>query len=226
MEQGKSFVENIFSTAVKVITNPVSFYREMPKTGGFQDPILFFVAMIIVGVVINAIGSLLHLGAAPVGYAAGAAGIIIGLIIGPIIGLIVSFIIAGILFIIWKIMGSQENYEVAYRCAAYSAGIYPITAVISFIPYIGSVAALVWGFYLIIVASIETHKIKPNVAWLVWGIIAGILILISVTAQIAARKFVSQMAPKVQEMEKAAKEMEEAVKKMQEEMSKQQQEKK
>ena len=38
MEEGKNLVSGIVSTALKVITNPAGFYREMPKTGGFQHP--------------------------------------------------------------------------------------------------------------------------------------------------------------------------------------------
>ncbi|MCE5194225.1 MAG: YIP1 family protein [Nitrospiraceae bacterium] len=221
MESGKNIIENLLSTAVKVITNPWGFYREMPKTGGFQDPIIFFIVMVVIAMVIGFIGALLHIGGAPIGVMAGTAGALIGIIIGPIVGLVFSFVAAAILFVIWKIMGSQENYEVAYRCAAYSSGIVPITTILGFIPYIGSLLALIWGFYLLIVASIETHKIKSNVAWLVWGIIAAIFIIVSLSAQIAARKFASDWPTKAKEMEKASKEMEEAVKKMQEELAKQ-----
>ena len=138
-------------------------------------------------------------------------------------------------------MGSQENYETAYRCAAYSSGIIPVTSVLGFIPYLGSVAGLLWGFYLIITASIEVHKIKSSLAWTVWGIIAALFIMLSLSAQYAARKFSGEWMEKAKEAEQAAKkmqetlsnmpqggqmteeqqkQMEEAMKKMQEEMLK------
>lgn len=219
-EGKKNLVGGIVATALKVITNPWGFYREMPKAGGFQDPIIFLVAMMIVAMAVIAIGTILHIGVNPIGIWGGIGGAVAGIIIGPIIGVVFSFVAAAILFIIWKIMGSQENYETAYRCAAYSSGIAPITSIIGFIPYLGSVAGTLWGFYLIIVASITVHKIKSSLAWAVWGIIAAVLIIASLSAQYAAKKFTSEMTGKTKEMEKAAKEMEEAARKMRESLSK------
>ena len=219
MEEGKSLVNGIVSTALKVITNPSGFYRDMPKTGGFQHPIIFLVVMMVVSMVIGYIGSLAHIGISPMGGMMGS-GALAGIIIAPIIGLIFSFIAAGILFVIWKIMGSQENYETAYRCAAYSSGIIPVTSVLGFIPYLGSVAVLLWCFYLLIAASIEVHKIKSSLAWTVWGIIAALFIMLSLSAQYAARKFSGEWMEKAKEMEKKGKDVEEATKKMQETLSK------
>lgn len=53
MEEGKGLVSGIVSTSLKVITNPAGFYREMPKTGGFQHPIIFLIAMMAVSMVIG-----------------------------------------------------------------------------------------------------------------------------------------------------------------------------
>jgi hypothetical protein len=219
MEEGKRLVNGLVSTSLKVITNPAGFYREMLKTGGFQHPVIFLVVMMFVSAVIGYIGSLAHVGTRQMGGVMGA-GAIAGIVIAPIIGLAFSFIAAGILFIIWKIMGSQENYETAYRCAAYSSGIIPVTSLLGFIPYLGSVAGLLWGFYLIITASIEVHKIKSSLAWTVWGIIAALFIILSLSAQYAARKFSGEWMEKAREMEKNVKEMEQATKKMQESLSK------
>jgi type VI protein secretion system component VasK len=111
-------------------------------------------------------------------------------------------------------MGSQENYETAYRCAAYSSGIIPVTSVLGFIPYLGSVAVLLWGFYLLIAASIEVHKIKSSLAWTVWGIIAALFIMLSLSAQYAARKFSGEWMEEAKEAEQAAKKMQETLSKM------------
>lgn len=101
MDEGKSLVNGIVSTALKVITNSSGFYREMPKTGGFQHPVIFLVAMMVVSMVIGYIGSLAHIGISPVGGMMGSyipAGIIIARItIAPIIVVVSSFIAAGIL---------------------------------------------------------------------------------------------------------------------------------
>jgi len=223
MEESKNLAGGIVSTALKVITNPWGFYREMPKTGGYQGPIIFLIVMILIAAIINTIGAISHIGVSPMGAGMGAASALTGIIIAPVIGLIVSFVIAGILFVIWKLMGSPESFETAYRCAAYNSGIIPITSIIGFIPYIGSIVSIVWGFYLLIIASIEVHKIKSSLAWTVWGIIAALFIILSLSAQYAARKFAGElnMQPGGQMTEEQQKQMEESMKKMQEEMTKQ-----
>lgn len=195
----------------------------MPKTGGFNDPIIFLVAMMVVAMVISLIGfllsSVLHIGNNPMGFTGSIAGALAGIVFGPIIAVVLSFIGAGILFIIWKIMGSQENYETAYRCAAYSSGIVSITTIIGFIPYLGQVIAISWGFYLIVIASILVHQIASSRAWTVWGIIAAVLIILTLSAQFTAKKFATEMTNRAKEAEKAAKDMEEMSKKMQESLS-------
>lgn len=61
----------------------------------------------------------------------------------PIAVAIGSFIGAAILFVIWKLMGSQEDYETAYRCGAYLMALAPITTLINVIPYAGAIISLV-----------------------------------------------------------------------------------
>src|SRR4030042_2812457 len=112
----------IRDTAIKVLTSPSEFFREMPKTGGFVEPLIFMVVMGVIGGLIHSIFSIIGLRVAS-GMAMGAASIILL----PIVIGIFGFVGAAILFIIWKIMGSQEPYETAYRCAAYISDLTPIT---------------------------------------------------------------------------------------------------
>jgi hypothetical protein len=94
-------VKNILNTAIKVITNPVAFYRDMPKQG-ICGPLIFVVALGLVSGVITAILSIFSLGSvASVGMG------LAYIILYPVMAAIGSFIGAAILFIIWKIMGSQ-----------------------------------------------------------------------------------------------------------------------
>lgn len=202
-------------TAIKVLTSPAAFFREMPKTGGFVEPLIFMIVMGVISGLIQAIFSLFGLNIAG-GIAMGMAAIIMM----PIFIAIFGFVGAAILFVIWKLMGSQESYETAYRCGAYISAFAPIAAILSIIPYLGGVAGIVAYTFFLVAASIEVHKIPSQKAWLVFGIIGAILILLSITGQMAAKKFAGEMAGKTKEMEKAAKEMEKAAKKMQESVSK------
>ena len=43
----------IRDTAIKVLTSPSEFFREMPKTGGFVEPLIFMVVMGIIGGLLN-----------------------------------------------------------------------------------------------------------------------------------------------------------------------------
>lgn len=120
-------------TAIKVLTAPAAFFREMPKTGGFVEPLVFAVVMGVIAGLIQSVISILGLNVAA-GMATGVASIVIM----PIMIAIVGFVGAAILFVIWKLMGSQESYETAYRCGAYISAFAPIAAVLSIIPYLGA----------------------------------------------------------------------------------------
>jgi hypothetical protein len=193
--QKKSPVQGIIDTAKQVIMDPVGFYRGMAKGGGFSDPLVFAVVLGVVTGIVQAIIGLVHLG--PAVSAVMALG---SIIVMPIMVLIFGFVGAAIVFVIWKVMGSNESYETAYRCGAYASAISPITAVASLIPFVGSLVGLAWMTYLLVMASIEVHKIPAKKAWMVFGIIAAIFALMSLGAQAGARKAQRGMADFQKEM--------------------------
>ncbi len=166
----------------KVIKNPAEFYREMPRSGGFVEPLVFAICMGVVAGLVRAVFGILGLEFAETFFMA-----IASIVIVPIFVVIFSFIGAGILFLIWKAMGSQEEYEVSFRCMAYAAAISPITSVLHIIPYLGPILGLVWMAYLLVNASVEVHKIELKKAWIVFGAICAVFAFISVSSQLAAR---------------------------------------
>jgi hypothetical protein len=110
------------------------------------------------------------------------------IILMPIFAVIGSFISAAILFVIWKLMGSSENYETAYRCQSSVTAIYPVVALIAIIPYLGTIIMIGWGALLVIEASVSVHERKRNVAQIVFGILAVLMILSNVASERAARQ--------------------------------------
>ncbi len=186
--ESKAKMNIIFEDATKVITNPVGFYRDMLKTGGFADPVIFLLVMAAIMGLLIAVFSLF--GAGVIGAMAAGFGAIIFM---PIFALIGSFIGAAILFVIWKLMGSEQSYETAYRCVAYAAAIYPITAVLGLIPYIGTIVGIAWGMYLIIVASSEVHQLQRRSAYTVFGTLGAIIIVMNIGTEIATRRMASQV---------------------------------
>lgn len=188
--QKKSPGQGMIDTVKQVIVNPAGFYRNMPKTGGFGAPLVFAVVLGLVSGIIQAVLGLVHL--SPLGLSA-----IIMMPIGVLIG---GFIGAAIMFVIWKLMGSTESYETAYRCGAYSMAVHPITVVAGVIPVVGGLVGLAWMLYLLVMASVEVHKIPAKKAWLVFGIITAVLALLSFSAQAGARKMNRAMSDYQKEM--------------------------
>lgn len=194
----------IIDKAIQVVTRPVEFYKNMPKAGGFADPIIFTVVMAVITGVIGALFSLLGLGPAGGMMAAGLAQIIFM----PIFALIGLFIGAAILFAIWRLMGSGEPYETAFRVAAYASAIMPILALLSIIPFLGSIVNAVWGMYLMVVASMEVHGLDRKKSFIVFGVLAGLLVLMNISGEMAQRRLASHVGTVSEKMEQLGKQLE------------------
>lgn len=182
-------INTVIEDAKKVITDPAGFYREMPTEGGYANPVIFVAVMAAVTGLMVAIFSVIGLGgsammAGAVGFAA--------IFMVPIFMVIGSFIGAAIAFVIWKLMGSDKDYEVAYRCVAYTMAILPILTIVSIIPYLGVVVRAVWGFFLMSTASVEVHKLSAQTAKIVFGVLFGLSLLFGLSAENTARKWESK----------------------------------
>ena len=178
-------------TAVNVITNPVNLFQGMPKSGGFLEPLVFAIIMGFIAGIIQAILSFIGFGPGA-GYDGRMSGFSM-IIFMPIAAAIGSFIGGAILFIIWKLMGSQENYETAYRCGAYLMALAPITAIIGAVPYAGGLINMFIYIFYLVTASIHVHNIPSQKAWLVFGIIFAVFALIGVYGEYKARTMRPQM---------------------------------
>jgi len=175
--------DQMTATALKVITNPVGFYQEMPKSGGLVDPLIFMVALAVLAGLLSAVLSIFGLGMSGA-MAAGLAAVILI----PVFAVIFGFIGAGIAFVIWKLMGSRENFETAFRCVAYTAAVAPVLTVLSIIPYIGSLVSGLWPMALLAVASIYVHGRAVQVSWGVFGALGVIMALMNVGAERATNQ--------------------------------------
>jgi hypothetical protein len=99
----------------------------------------------------------------------------------PIMAILGSFIGGAIMFFIWKLMGTQEPFEVAYRCVAYASAIYPVIALVGLFPYLGSIVGIAWGMYLMLIATKEVHQLNEKTASMVFGIM-GFILIVSIPA--------------------------------------------
>jgi hypothetical protein len=206
----------ITQTALQVITSPAEFFRTMPKGGGFVEPLVFLVLMGAVAGLIQAVAAIF--GIFP---GAGRGPALAAVIMYPLFGAVFSFIGTAVVFIIWKGMGSHESYEAAYRCVGYLSALWPVATVLHLVPFIGPPAAIAIWTYFYIVASIEVHAIPPRKAWLVFGIIGGVFMLISIIGGVAHRmsgdgeQYRKQLERSSQEMQKNADEMKRLLDEMQ-----------
>jgi hypothetical protein len=185
---GQPNFQEIPGLAIKVITNPVGFYQQMPKSGGLLDPLIFMVVLSVVAGVLSAVLSTMGLG-----LGGAMAGGLIAIIMVPIFVVIFGFVGAGIAYVIWNIMGSQENFETAFRCVAYTAAIAPITAILKVVPYLGSFASALWPVAMLAIASIQVHRRSKQASWVVFGVIGAILALISISSEHTSRQLMSGM---------------------------------
>jgi len=194
-------------TAIRVITHPTEFYREMQKSGGFMEPLAFVVVMgCIAGLIQTFFNFILYFSAMNFTTK------VMSLIMLPIFAAIGSFVGAAVLFVIWKLMGSRESYETSYRCAAYLSVIAPITTIIGLIPYLGTVIGMMIGLFFIVVASVEVHVIPAKKAWLVFGIITAVLCAGSLSATYKARQLAGQAEIHRKQVMEAAKAMQSVAK--------------
>ncbi|MCX5849710.1 MAG: YIP1 family protein [Deltaproteobacteria bacterium] len=179
-------------TAVNVVTKPAEFFQEMPKIGGFLEPLAFVIIMGVITGIIQAILSFIGLGHGA-GYRGGIMASFSVIIFMPIFAAIGSFIGAAILFVIWKLMGSQENYETAYRCGAYLMALSPITTIIGVVPYAGGIITMAIYVFYLVTASVHVHNIPSQKAWLVFGIIGVIFVIFGLFAEHKVRNMGSEM---------------------------------
>lgn len=185
----------VIEQAKQVVTDPATFYRAMPKSGGISEPLIF---MLVMGVAAGAVHAVLSMiGLTGSGWAGLGA-----IFFWPIALLIGGFISAAIMFVIWKLMGSAEGYETAYRCVAYSTAILPVVAVLTIIPYLGTAVRVVWSIWLMIVASTEVHGRSKQTAQLVFGILGAIGLLFSLSGEYTQRNFQAAAEKKAEQFER------------------------
>ncbi|MCX7917919.1 MAG: YIP1 family protein [bacterium] len=152
----------------KFFTSPIEFYQNFEKEGTLLEPILYVILMTLFGELILIIFyglfdlKVLHLN------------LLIYILFIPMI--VLSFLISTlILHFIWVLLGSNENFITSLRCNASFSPIFPVSILISFIPFFGKwIGFFIWFFILwfyIVLASIYVHNIEEEKAKKVFLII-------------------------------------------------------
>lgn len=170
----------------EVIQRPSDFFRKMPETGGYADPLTFAAISYIIYGLLSGLFSRGMMGGM-YGYSGvrefGFSTAIMTAIMAPIMGIIFLFIGAAIFYIIYKVLGGSGSYEGTVRFLSYASAVM----VVSWIPLIG----LVFGFYqlyLYIVGGMIVHNVS-----MAKSAIAVLLPTFLILAAVAAVFFVSSV---------------------------------
>jgi len=194
----RSYLAGLWDFTIKLMVKPVDFFRTMPKSGGFLDPLLYVVMAALLGVLLNAIESFVShgVGIHDLGI------LFTQLVIVPLIAVILSFFFASIFFVLWSFIGSQENYQTSYRCLAYMQIVFPVTILLSILPYLG-LLGIGWWLYMMVIASKEVHKVPVRSALVIFGIIAAIPALVyynSVSSILKTKQHLQEFTQELQKM--------------------------
>jgi hypothetical protein len=187
-------INSFISTVRALVLDPVGFFRGMARRGGFVNPLIFAVICALISTllsgIINLILSPLFAGPGDTGeaLAEGVVGFVVSLIFAPIFVVILLFIGAAITHLLVMLLVRPQNagFEATFRVGAYIQALQ----LISWIPIIGWLVALVWAIVLYILGLREVHSTTTGRAALIALIpIAVILILVLLLGVIGAALF-------------------------------------
>ena len=184
-EQIPLLISKTMGNWAAVLINPLKFFADMERTGGYLEPLVFAVAAGLAAGIIRMV-----IGLAGWGFYMTAGAALVAIVLTPIFVGIGSFIGGGIFYLIWQAMGSKASFETAYRCAAYVTAIAPFAVLIRLIPYAGGVIALAWGCWLLVVASEKVHGIARNKALVVFGVVFAVLAVLGLVSEYHARHLI------------------------------------
>jgi hypothetical protein len=170
------FFTALIETTKQVLSQPATFFRSMPVTGGLGDPLLYAVIIGYAGLIVSTIydqvfrgvlmSSLSRMGGNSdierlASYLQGGAGLVVSLILGPVFLVIFLFITTGILHLILLALGgAARGFEATLRVVAYSQAI----AIFKIIPICGGPIAFVYMCVLCVIGFSEAHGISRGKA--------------------------------------------------------------
>lgn len=162
--QQLGFVAAIVGTAKGVLMEPASSFREMRKSGGLGEPLLYAVLLGWVGGVfgliwqtlMSAVVPLLDTGKGLEDLLEGAVGVAVLAVLMPALVALGQFIGAAIVHLFALMFGAGEKgFEVTFRVMAYASG---STAILNVVPIFGSMAASIWSIVATIIGLTEAQE--------------------------------------------------------------------
>ena len=160
---------NAFNTLRRVLVNPARFFEQMPREGGYLSPVLFVVQVALISAVLSAVVELFVAG---VGSAF--TELLQALVALPVYALFIATVFSLAFALLWKLMGSQQGFEVAFRCVAYSFALFPVWVLLSEQHAVLQWLVLAIGIVLLAIASEKVHSIEKLNARVAMVVIAAV----------------------------------------------------
>nr|WP_320114655.1 YIP1 family protein [uncultured Desulfuromonas sp.] len=163
----------------EVLLNPANQFRNMPRQGGFIEPLIAIAALGLLAGILRVLVTFYYMvNGAEVGLFTALSSIITT----PITVVAFCYIGAFLLSVAMKLLGADSSLETAFRVTSYLAIVSPAAVILTAIPYIGNIVVLAVLAYLLVIAAIEVYQLKSNTAWMVFGIGFAALALLSVVS--------------------------------------------
>jgi hypothetical protein len=173
---------NYIETCKEVVLRPFDFYRRMPTTGGYSEPVIFAVITLIISLLLNATvsygmfilgirSSILTFGSIP--FSESDFSIIsymIELFFMPLAGIFIGSLI---LNLVYTAFGGTGSYEGTVRFMSYGYAIQ----LISWIPLLNLIA-LIYAIYIVIVGGSFVHNVSMGRSALVVLLVYPVTIFI------------------------------------------------
>lgn len=156
-------VGSFVRTAREVVTNPVGFFRSIPREGSLVPPLAFaLICAVIAGILSGVVGMLITLVSGN-GFGSAIGTLFSGIFLTPIAAVIGLFIGSGIyhLLVILLAKPNHVGFSGTFRVVGYSS-VVQLVSWLSVIPILGALIALAAGIYGIVLGVLGIREIHAT----------------------------------------------------------------
>ncbi|OGW54250.1 MAG: hypothetical protein A2Z46_02115 [Nitrospirae bacterium RBG_19FT_COMBO_55_12] len=158
--------KGLLKTVKGALFSPVEFFKKMAVTGGFLDPILYGLIVVMVGVIFSYLWQILFQGSIqnylpaemkkmPWFNIFPTLGLAVLAVLMPFMIILGLFIWSGILHVfLMMVKGTKNGFEATFRVVSYSYS----PNILNVIPFCGGVIAWVWSIVLAVIGLKEAHE--------------------------------------------------------------------
>ncbi len=174
----------------QVLTQPRSFFQNMPKTGGYGDPLLYFAVIGLLDGLILWLLNLFGLNSGVVPASTSLFGAFMMVVMAPLGGVVAAFFA----YLLWRLLGSRLGYETAFRCLAFISSIGPVVMLLRVVPYLGTTVNVLWGGWLLYIASVEVHALAQSRVKSAIAVLVLVLLLMGLQGERNGRRMQARIA--------------------------------